>query len=347
MATSQEQKILKLIADEQKYDDYISKKCKEHMANKVVVIPENSFLAQALKKTSIRDISQILNTQFIGRIPVNSNYFGGRQFQQNIKHLFNIKRNSYTLHLTQNEELLIYGHKCSTQFPLLNITIKDIREKYNGKSLQNLRLRDIDEKINFEEYHKLRKRERKVLAGNTPISTILGKQRFKKNPSRILSNKTYVLASMKSMKNYRNKTIFFHLHKCCGTKNDSKSNIALHHSNPTALDNINIERDCIQNQFSIRAPIPMSDADSQTLRDEHEIRSDFQSRVQPKAEHPVDKVMYSTYEKTDIDCQLKHIRTDKMLVLLVETTKPLAEQSKHGKNISFKVILIPPAKRYY
>lgn len=325
MATYQEQKILRLIADEQKYDEYISKKCKEHTVNEVVVIPANSFLAQALKNTSISEISQILNTQFIGLIPANFHCFGGTQFQQNVKHLLNIKRSSYTLKVTHNEELLIYGQKHSSELPLLNI-----KEKYNGKSFPNLRLRDIGEKINLEEYHKLVKHNRNALTGNTTISTIPGNQIFKRYPSRMLSNKKYASTSMKSVKNYRHKTILFHVHKYGGTKNDSKAKIQHDQSKPTALGSINIKRDCIQNQFSIRAPIPMSDTDSHSLRDEQKIISNFQSRVQPEAEHRVDKIVYSTCEENNIDCQLNHIRTDKMLVLLVETTKSLTEQSKQS-----------------
>lgn len=328
MTTTLEQKILKLIADEKKYNDYLSKRCDDYKINEVVVVPNKSFLSGALRSISIEDLSKILNTQFIGQIEKNSNNCNKRPIWDFPRHPFDIRKNSYIIRSIQNEEMSTYGMRFTSELSIKTHLVEDLGIHCDNGTSQNLTLGDIDVKMDLNAYNKLRRRN---------PSTFIGERRFnekhrnkisRKPPLKMIYNQTSNLENSNIQELKSRRRILFHVHNHNGLRNNEMSNISLPTIEQRNPDDDNFENDDIQNQITIRPPIPLSNADGEHLTKEHEIVSYTDSENDTESENilqinqPVSSVACTS------DNKLKNILTKKMIVLVVDKTENMTDSSK-------------------
>lgn len=325
MTTLQERKVLKIIADEKKYNEYLSKRCDAYTINEIVIVPNKSFLSEALQNISVSDLSKILNTQFIGHLEDDLNIFDKRSPKNSFRHLFNIRRNSYILRSIRNEEMCFYGIELATELSLKNIFNEKLSMQCVNDSFRNLKLGDLDLKINWEEYENLRKNSMPTFTRDGKCSEKYRNQQLKKPSLKRVSNKNWILDLPKTQKHKPNKTILFHVRNIDGPKKSYWRNVKFSTHQQIALQNIISENSDVQNQFSIQPPIPMSSAEGRNLTEEHDILSYDNLECEAEVRNATQKNHPKTFNRNIFDNKLENLLTKKVIVLFVEKTENITE----------------------
>ncbi|SMN21123.1 similar to Saccharomyces cerevisiae YDR104C SPO71 Meiosis-specific protein of unknown function, required for spore wall formation during sporulation [Maudiozyma saulgeensis] len=147
---SLEPKIFKLIADDQRYFRYISKKTKDESAYKVINIPEESFLSKSLQELTFDELSQCLKVRFLGEIPLNWKISKKNVRKNILKLLHEISRNVYVVKALTNEGKYFYGE---------DFNIKDIKlqKTFDNKNMFDADLGSLIDGLDVKKNNKIQK----------------------------------------------------------------------------------------------------------------------------------------------------------------------------------------------